>query len=699
MNMNKIQRILFTIATALVVTVGQADTGQIVLKVPTGSGTVEARVNETAIATSSTTDVPSAGQAAGTRVTLVITPATNWFLHSLRVEPTALGDLASAPRRASEGPTVLSTIPLAKAGEGKYTFTVPAGIETLYVYSEFRESGNLSGATVTLEQSNHTFDFLYHTPKVSSVTLGSVTLTEGTDYTVSGNDPVKDVKRNATTEDVEGYTITVTGKGKYYGTKEVTYTVNPRTIADASITLSGTGLSGTSFIYLKNTIQKAEVSGVYVNGQSLVSGTDYQEARYYVGDNLTGEGSTYEDFDSKNAGTYTIVIKGKGNFDETTVAKKTYTINKKDISTCTVTTTPSNAKFTYDGSAKTLVVTVKDTNNSNLDAETDYTVSGNVQTAVGGYTATVSANNINYTGSVNVPFTINVSNDGYYIVFESAKTKYSPSFSTTHSETYTGSQIVLTPGTNIFVKKQEGDDPADNDPVLGTDYYRLVYNNNINVGTATVTAIGKGGYDFMTNATFEIVKKSISGVTFTLTNTSLTYNTSEQKPTVTIKDGTRDLVEGTDYTFSGQTNAGTYTVTITGIGNYKETATSASENSTGSVYQYTINTLPLTGADITLSTTDYVYDGNPKTPTVQQVKIGNLVVLSTDYTYTNGYSNNIAAGTAAVTVSPSSTGNLSGSATKDFTIAKRPISDMTITLSATSFTYNGSEQKPNVTIT
>lgn len=679
--MNKIQRILFTAIAVWVVTFCYA--GTVVLKTTT-NGTITAKVNNATIAgpSDNSTDKVSTDQAGGTTVTLEIAPEDGYYLYQLAITPYASGGMAGAPRRS---PTILNNITPTKIDDNKYTFIMPANMEKVEVSATFALQGDLSSAVVTLQSNNHTFDFLYHTPVVSSVVLNSITLTEGTDYTVTGNDPVRNVQAG-------GYTITVTGKGKYTGSKTATYMVNPRSISDASITLSGTGLSGTSFVYLKGVKQTAEIIGVYVNGQSLTSGSDYEDIKYYVGDYSTtaptGTAYTKDDVPSENAGTYTIVIKGKGNFDGTTVAKKTYSINKKNISTCTVVTNPTDARFTYTGEAQTLGITVKDTNGSDLTAGTDYTVSGNVQTAVGGYTATVSAKDINYTGSVNVPFTINVSNDGYYISYSNT------SYSTTLSKTYTGSQI--TPDANIFVKKKVGADPADSDPVLGAAYYQLVYNNNINVGTATVTAIGKGGYDFMTNATFEITAKDITNnnnITITLGSETLTYNGSKQRPSITVHDGDRnvDLRENIDYTLSdGAINAGTtHTVTVTGIGNY--TGSKASGN-------YTIAKLSLSSAEVTLGTTNYVYDGTAKKPEVRQVKVGDLVIPSTDYTV--GYSSNTNAGTAIVTISPKTSDpiNLSGSASTTYTISPKSVSDLTITLNATSFAYDGTEQKPTVTV-
>lgn len=71
--------------------------------------------------------------------------------------------------------------------------------------------------------------------------------------------------------------------------------------------------------------------------------------------------------------------------------------------------------------------------------------------------------------------------------------------------------------------------------------------------------------------TFEILPKSISGMTVTLNNTSLEYNGSAQTVNVT---GVGSLTAG-NYTVTGATSGtdvGSYTVTVTGKGNYTDTA-------------------------------------------------------------------------------------------------------------------------------
>ena len=113
---------------------------------------------------------------------------------------------------------------------------------------------------------------------------------------------------------------------------------------------------------------------------------------------------------------------------------------------------------------------------------------------------------------------------------------------------------------------------SDGNTVLreGTDY-TLSYENNTNVGIATVTATGIGDYDSESSisTTFLISPCHISNVSVT-TIPDETYDGTPKTPAVTVTNGTIPLVLGTDYnvTYSNNTNAGTANVTITGMGNY-----------------------------------------------------------------------------------------------------------------------------------
>ena len=110
----------------------------------------------------------------------------------------------------------------------------------------------------------------------------------------------------------------------------------------------------------------------------------------------------------------------------------------------------------------------------------------------------------------------------------------------------------------------------------GTDY-QITYSNNINVtnGGATATITGKGAYEGSVQKTFSITPKALSSSMVTLRPTSTEYNGSKQAPMVTVKDGNRSLMNGTDYTLTndGGTDVGNYNVIVAGKGNYSGTVT------------------------------------------------------------------------------------------------------------------------------
>lgn len=89
----------------------------------------------------------------------------------------------------------------------------------------------------------------------------------------------------------------------------------------------------------------------------------------------------------------------------------------------------------------------------------------------------------------------------------------------------------------------------------------------VNVVCETATHI------YMGHANFKIKPKSISNMLQPITGT-YTYTGGAQKPTAVVMDGTKPLVEGTDYTVSYGTNVHVYqaaTVYVEGKGNYTGT--------------------------------------------------------------------------------------------------------------------------------
>ena len=128
------------------------------------------------------------------------------------------------------------------------------------------------------------------------------------------------------------------------------------------------------------------------------------------------------------------------------------------------------------------------------------------------------------------------------------------------SYTYTGS--ARKPSVTVTYKG--------NKLVEGTDY-TLTYKKNVNAGTATVNVNGNGEYSGTAPIKFTITPCTISNSRITISGISAkTYTGKALTQAVVVKDGNKTLTSGTDYkvTYKNNTNAGTATVTIKGIGNY-----------------------------------------------------------------------------------------------------------------------------------
>ena len=112
----------------------------------------------------------------------------------------------------------------------------------------------------------------------------------------------------------------------------------------------------------------------------------------------------------------------------------------------------------------------------------------------------------------------------------------------------------------------------------GTDY-DLNYENNTNVGTATVTAVLKGNYTGSVSTTFEIVAKAISnsdiesGALAIADVEAQTFTGSGITPEPAVTYNGITLVKDSDYTLSyeNNVNVGTATINITFKGNYSGT--------------------------------------------------------------------------------------------------------------------------------
>ena len=178
-----------------------------------------------------------------------------------------------------------------------------------------------------------------------------------------------------------------------------------------------------------------------------------------------------------------------------------------------------------------------------------------------------------------------------------------------------------------------------------------------------------------------IDRKSIADAVITLENDSLVYNGNEQSAAVnSVSIGGNELGTG-DYTVEvgGQTNAGTYYLTIKGIGNYTDEK----------AVQWNILQKTVTDPAVTLEYTTHVYTGEELRPTVT-VKDGETVIPASEYTVS--YESNTNAGTATVTVTNKTGGNYQiAEVSTNFSITKADAS-IAAAPKANTLTYNGTEQ-------
>ncbi|MDO5133035.1 MAG: hypothetical protein Q4D81_08635, partial [Eubacteriales bacterium] len=190
----------------------------------------------------------------------------------------------------------------------------------------------------------------------TTVKLGTIKLTKGTDYTAAYRNHKSAGKA----------TIILTGKGNFTGKKTIYFTIKPRSVSKATVTVP-------SRIY-NGKLQKSPPT-VKVNGVKLVKGTDYTVS--YRNHKSVGKATAIikgiNNYSGKTTAYFTIrkaapkltfstkaVVKEKGNkaftnkLTKTTDGKLTFTSSKKNVATVNKTT----GKVTIKGKGVT-TITVK----------------------------------------------------------------------------------------------------------------------------------------------------------------------------------------------------------------------------------------------------------------------------------------------------------------------------------------------------
>ena len=586
------------------------------------------------------------------------------------------------------------------------------------------KSGTVYVYAVAAENDNYKELDKHYQLNIYKANLNKVTIANIADQTYTGSAITPEL--TVTTPD--GTSVTTDDYG-------IGYTPDNTNVGKVTITLTAkegsekfTGSTTTTFNIIPPTPTIAfDNTKTYLNTDKIAISIDEAYATssatagitntiYYSWDKNPVTGTEYSEGDvAAQTGTLTAWVSAtkSGATYESEKTTKAFTV-KTDISDYTVQGLATSA--TYTGAAIVPAFSVKASADAetSLTLNTDYTVS--YQSVIIAAGDVGSGPSINYTdvdemvevGAYRIVITGTGDSYGGTKYADFAITKADLDIVTIESiadQTYTGSAITL-----------EGVTVTLNGNTISPDEYEITgYTNNTNVTTetqkATVTIAATATSEHFTENTtktaeFNIIPKELTEEMVTVSTDPLIYNGEDQTPnvTVTIKDGETTLEEGEDkdYTISYKiddqiaeetVDAGTYTIVITGQGNY-----------TGEVNTktFTIAAMDASAATITLEADKtYTYNGSDQTPAVVSVELDGGTIPDTNYDIS--YSNNKNAGLAtagenAPTVIVTFKNNYSGEVTTTFTIEQADLSDYVVTGLTTPTAYTGSPITPTFSV-
>ena len=514
----------------------------------------------------------------------------------------------------------LETLHLGATGDIGYTYTADGNYTGIITGKLHFTVVNLPAATITTAPAAKTGLTFNGTEQVL-VNAGSG-ITGGTlQYKLDGGSYNAELPKAT---NAGNYTVYYKVKGDnttHSDSSEQSFTV---TIAPKTVT-AAVSVEPTSYTYTGKAIVPTTVT--VKDGTTVIPTSEYTVT---YGNNT-------------NAGKATVTVKDQDGGNYVVSGTATFTITKAALSGVSV----SLGGWTYGDTAKTPTVS----GNLGGGNVTYQYKADNAST----YTSTVPTNAGTYTVKATVAESTNykaATATGSFTIAPKTVTNAAVTLSQT-SYAYTGRAFQ----PSVTVK--------DGTTVIPASEYTVVYTDNINVGTATVTVSDRAGGNYVVSgtATFTITKAALSGVSVSLIG--WTYGDTAKTPTVSGNLGNADVTyqykaaDAADETYTNvvPTNAGTYTVKATVAESANYAAATATRN-------FTIVPKAISKATVE-NIGEQEFTGRTITPTVT-VKDGTVVLTDADYSV--AYANNIDAGTANVTITGK--GNYTGSTSVKFTIAQ-----------------------------
>ena len=575
-------------------------------------------------------------------------------------------------------------------GESWYQFVMPKGrVQVKGIFAQKKEPVDLgTEAVITLkdgfeEGGKITYPYVGKNIAVKpavDVTIGSVLLTEGKDYTVSYEN-----NKNISTEDSMAAVVIKPAKNtRFTGEKRAEFAIVERKeVKNLAISLDNSKVAYTG--------KEIEPDVTVKDGETeLVKGEDYEVL--YLNNIKVGKSAQ-------------VMVIGKGLYSGSTTVK--FEISRRDLNDGIVLSSLTGTSYDSKGTKPSFTLKYGLTT---LKAGTDYTVTysnnkkvvydedGNVKTEA---SMNVSGKG-NYTGKITVKFAVtpkglddlNVTAEVKTLIYNgrvltpSVKVKASGKTLTVNKD-YEITKIVMT-------EDAEGNKPE-------TEITEVK-----EIGTYCMYLTGKGNYGEGLTVEFKVsdknkmisnakaVKVELKKTAKTKTYTGKGITLTNEELILTDLNTKEELVKGVDYTttYTNNLKKGKATVTIKGIGDYAGTKTVSF-----TIVQKNIknDVVAVMKEDKLIGTTQY-YTGYAIKPEYIVTDTSTGSVLKEGVDYSISFSNNVKPTTenSRAKAVIRGKGNYSGTMnTEYFDITPLYMEDLTVT--ASPATYTGKTIKPELT--